>query len=182
MIIRCQRPFLVKFPFILVIIFSLGFVIYDKPDGINTPIQQQKPVKPTTMVQKNDSLKNSIVDYGIEFLGTPYVAAGSGKDGFDCSGFVYFVFRHFNIKVPRTTADFQNFGQEIPVEHVQKGDLLLFLSPSRNVIGHIGIVTIDNGWCSQFIHASSGHEMKVILTDLAKPSYTRRFVKAIRVI
>jgi cell wall-associated NlpC family hydrolase len=182
MIKRRQLPFFGKFALKLLIIFSLGFVIYEKLDAINTPVQLPEPATPMAALQKDNSLKNSIVDYGIEFLGTPYVIAGSGEDGFDCSGFVYFVFRHFNIKVPRTTADFQNFGQEIPVENVQKGDLLLFLSPTRNVVGHIGIVTRENGRESQFIHASSGPEMKVIFTDLSKPSYTRRFVKAIRVI
>ncbi|MDO8967615.1 C40 family peptidase [Algoriphagus sp.] len=182
MIKRRQLPFIGKFAFMLLIIFSLGFVFYEKSDAVNTPVQLPETVSPLVAVQKDDSLKNSIVDYGIEFLGTPYVTAGSGRDGFDCSGFVHYVFRHFNIKVPRTTADFQNFGQEIPIEHVQKGDLLLFLSPTRNVVGHIGIVTSENGRESQFIHASSGPEMRVIFTDLSKPSYTRRFVKAIRVI
>lgn len=130
----------------------------------------------------DDSLGDKIVSYGMEFLGTPYVSAGCSKDGFDCSGFVYFVFNHFKIKVPRSSSQFKNFGKEIPIADVKKGDILLFLSPTRNVIGHLGIVTNPKGMDSDFIHSSSGREMKVVITSLKKPGYTRRFVKAIRVL
>ena len=118
----------------------------------------------------------------MKFLGTPYVEAGAGKEGFDCSGFVYFVFKHNQITVPRSSADFQNFGKEIPIENVQKGDILLFLSPTRDEIGHIGIVSNPKGIDSDFIHASSGREMKVIISNFSTTGYAKRFVKAIRVI
>ena len=130
----------------------------------------------------NIPLKDSIVNFGMKFLGTPYVTAGCSKEGFDCSGFVYFVFQHFKIKVPRSSVEYYNFGKEISIESVQKGDVLLFLSPTRNVIGHIGIVSRPNGKQSDFIHATSGREMKVTITNLANKGYTRRFVKAIRIL
>jgi cell wall-associated NlpC family hydrolase len=110
----------------------------------------------------NDSLRDSIVAFGMELLGTPYVTGGCIKNGFDCSGFVFLVFRHFNIQVTRSSSQFANFGEEIPVDSLSTGDILVFLSPSRNVIGHLGIVTKARGMESEFIHASSGNEMKVI--------------------
>lgn len=127
-------------------------------------------------------LRDSIVNYGMKLLGTPYVSAGCSKKGFDCSGFVYFVFQHFKIKVPRSSAAYNNFGREIAIENVQKGDVLLFLSPTRNEIGHIGIVSNPNGKQSDFIHATSGREMKVTITNLANKGYAKRFVKAIRIL
>lgn len=133
-------------------------------------------------IDNNRYLGDKIVSYGMEFLGTPYVVAGNGKNGFDCSGFVYFVYNHFKIKVPRSSSQFENFGKEIPISDVKKGDILLFLSPTRNVIGHLGIVTNPKGMESDFIHSSSGREMQVVITSLKKPGYTRRFVKAIRVL
>ena len=133
-------------------------------------------------LQNNVSLRDKIVSYGMGLLGTPYVTAGHSKKGFDCSGFVYFVFNYFEIKVPRSSSQFKNFGKEIPISDVRKGDVLLFLSPTRNAIGHLGIVTNPKGMESDFIHSSSGREMKVIITSLKKPGYTRRFVKAIRVL
>ena len=133
-------------------------------------------------LQNNVSLRDKIVRYGMGLLGTPYVTAGHSKKGFDCSGFVYFVFNYFEIKVPRSSSQFKNFGKEIPISDVRKGDVLLFLSPTRNAIGHLGIVTNPKGMESDFIHSSSGCEMKVIVTSLKKPGYLRRFVKAIRIL
>jgi hypothetical protein len=133
-------------------------------------------------IKINIPLRDSIVNFGMGFLGTPYVEAGCSKNGFDCSGFVYFVFQHFKIQVPRSSSEFENFGKEIPIDSVKKGDILVFLSPTRNVIGHIGIVTNPKGKESDFIHASSGSEMKVIISSLKKEGYTKRFVKAVDVL
>jgi len=127
------------------------------------------------------SLRDSIVSFGMKLLGTPYVEGACNKDGFDCSGFVYFVFRHFKIKIPRSTSQFRNFGKEIPVDSIRKGDILLFLSPSRNDVGHVGIVTNPKGKESDFIHASSGCDMRVIISSLKQESYYRRYVKALSV-
>jgi len=127
-------------------------------------------------------LRDSIVSYGMKLLGTPYVAGGCSMNGFDCSGFVHFVFRHFKIQVPRSSSQFSNFGKEIPIDSIQRGDILVFLSPTRNAIGHVGIVNNANGRESDFIHASSGREMKVIITSLKQERYRRRFVKAVDVL
>lgn len=137
---------------------------------------------PVCSIKNNPSLEDSIVSFGMKLLGTPYVGGGSSQVGFDCSGFVYYVFKHFKIQVPRSSIQFKDFGKEIPIESVRKGDILVFLSPTRNVIGHVGIVTDPKGKESDFIHASSGSEMKVIVTSLKKAGYKRRFVKAVRVI
>lgn len=170
-----------KLTFIALVVLFVAVVSYNK---LTVNPKNKLLARETAMntVPVNNSLNDSIVDFGMEFLGTPYVAAGCSKDGFDCSGFVYFVYQHFDITVPRSSADFEHFGKEIPIDEVQKGDLLLFLSPTRNVIGHIGIVSTPNGMKSDFIHASSGRQMSVILTSLTNEGYTRRFVKAIRVL
>ena len=94
-------------------------------------------IAPLVKTTKADSL----IDLGMQHLGTPYIAAGNGEDGFDCSGFVRFVFKQFNIQVPRSSIEFDQFGTEVAIDKVQKGDILLFLSPTRNEIGHVGIVS-----------------------------------------
>ena len=171
-----------KYVFIVLIVLSIGYVVYEKTKDLKSHKSFSKLETTLTSVETNKTLQDSIVDYGFEFLGTPYVTAGAGKEGFDCSGFIYFVFQHFNIQVPRSTSGYENFGKEIPIENVEKGDLLLFLSPTRNAIGHIGIITEANGRESDFIHATSGNKMSVIITNLSNEGYTRRFVKAIRVL
>lgn len=154
---------------------------------------------PDSHVQKNETLRDtlkisqktlpiehtqrdSIVNFALSYLNTPYTYGASSKDGFDCSGFVYFVFKHFKISVPRSSVDYKTFGKTIAIGSIQKGDILIFLSPTRNEIGHIGIVTKPNGMETEFIHSTSGKEMAVVLSSLKQEHYNRRFVKAISVL
>lgn len=138
--------------------------------------------EPKHPIRINMPLRDSIESFGMELLGTPYVYGACSREAFDCSGFVYFVFQHFDIEVPRSSSQFANFGKEVSIENVKKGDVLVFLSPTRNEIGHVGIVTNANGMESDFIHASSSKEMKVIISSLKHPGYNRRFVKAVNVL
>jgi cell wall-associated NlpC family hydrolase len=145
----------------------------------NEDISREQQINPAKI---NFSQRDSIVSFATELLGTPYVEASSDRNGFDCSGFVYFVFKHHKIQVPRSSGGFSNFGKEISIDNVKKGDILVFLSPTSNSIGHIGIVTNPKGKESDFIHATSGREMKVIITSLKQEGYARRFVKAVDVL
>jgi cell wall-associated NlpC family hydrolase len=129
-----------------------------------------------------DTQRDSIVNFALSYLNTPYTYGASSKDGFDCSGFVYFVFKHFKISVPRSSVDYKTFGKTIAIGNIQKGDVLIFLSPTRNEIGHVGIVTKPSGMETEFIHATSGKEMMVVLSSLKQENYNRRFVKAISVL
>ncbi|MGO4905038.1 C40 family peptidase [Flavobacterium sp. W20_MBD1_R3] len=171
--------------FIGLLLLVLGSIAYGSSKAGGFSSQKNEIIVKDTLVDLIDDdtyLGDKIVNFGMGLLGTPYVAAGCSKNGFDCSGFVYYVYNHFKIKVPRSSSQFKNFGKEIQIANVKKGDILLFLSPTRNIIGHIGIVSNPKGMDSDFIHSTSGREMKVIITSLKKPGYTRRFVKAIRVL
>jgi cell wall-associated NlpC family hydrolase len=181
-----KKIYLLKFVTLIglsIIVLSIIDYSFSRED-IRVPERNESVIKelPLSPIQVNDSLRDSIVSFGIKFLGTPYVEVASSKNGFDCSGFVYFVFKHFKIHTPRSSSQFNNFGKEIPIDSVRKGDILIFLSPTSNAIGHVGIVTNPKGKESDFIHASSGREMKVIISSLKHKGYKRRFVKAIDVL
>ena len=188
---------IISYGVLAVIIALVSYWIYQKPveDGVEfipEPVEAEvseinvskNKVTPKKLVRSKENLsrQDEIVNYGLSFLGTPYVEAGCSKDGFDCSGFIYFVFQHFKIDVPRSSSGYENFGQEIPIGEVRKGDVLVFLSPTRDEIGHIGIVSKANGIKSDFVHSSSGKEMSVIKTSLKNSGYRERFVKAVRVL
>lgn len=141
------------------------------------PPQVQQPLK-------TSGLGDSIVAFAKTLLGKPYVyGCMAPSTGFDCSGFINYVYHHFNIPVPRSSVDFTNYGKEIPLEKARAGDLILFTGTNASVrtVGHIGIIISDEGSDTQFIHASSGKEMAVIITPL-NDRYKARFVKVIRVI
>lgn len=167
--------------FFAIIVFVVAFIPPKESGNVSTEIGLVISTDPvdTTL---NSSMRDSIENFGNEFLGVPYVYGGNGKDGFDCSGFVYHVFKNFSIDVPRSTSLYEGVGRKISIDSIKKGDLLLFLSPTRDAIGHIGIVTNPKGMETEFIHASSGKEMQVIISSLKQPNYNRRFVRAVSVI
>ncbi|MBF4518018.1 C40 family peptidase [Flavobacterium sp. ANB] len=128
--------------------------------------------------------RDSIVDYAKNYLGTPYLYAGNDpKKGFDCSGFVSYVFKNFNLNLPRSSSGYKNLGTALNPEDFKVGDILVFYGyKDRTVVGHLGIICEANGMQSKFIHASSGKVNSVTITSLATEHYTNRFYKCIDVI
>ena len=92
------------------------------------------------------SLGRQIADYGLQFVGNPYVYGGTSlTNGADCSGFVQSVYRNFGINLPRTSGEQGACGSAVSsLAEAQPGDLIWYS-------GHIGIY-IGNG---QIVHASS---------------------------
>jgi len=127
--------------------------------------------------------RNELIEFAKKYLGTTYQYAGMdpGK-GFDCSGFVYFVFQKFSIDVPRSSGEYKSFGISLKPEEFRLGDVLVFYGYQDNTqIGHVGIICEANGMNSKFIHASSGEPYGVTISDLNSEMYTRRFYTCIDV-
>lgn len=126
---------------------------------------------------------DSIVAFGRSLIGIPYLYASTDPaKGFDCSGFITYVFNHFNIAVPRSSVDFTNVGQEIPKEVASPGDLILFTGTDSTVktVGHMGIVESSKNDSLLFLHSTSGKAYGVTISPL-KGYYQTRFVKVIRI-
>ena len=168
--------------FLLIIVLLLAINPFRVPKALPNPLHLLPITLSNTPTKSHSELRDSIVNYSKTLLGTPYITASSNKDGFDCSGFVYYVFQHFKIAVPRSSIEFNNFGKTIAIDSAKIGDVVVFLSPTKNVIGHVGIITLAKGNESEFIHASSGDEMKVIISSLKQSGYKKRFVKVVDVL
>ena len=137
---------------------------------------------PSKVIDTKNVLPNSLVSFAETLIGTPYVYASSNpKVGFDCSGFITYVFNHFGISVPRSSIDFTGVGKEIPAAKAKRGDIILFTGTdsTERFVGHMGIV-VSNSDTLRFIHSTSGKAMGVTITPLNK-YYLGRFVKTIRV-
>ena len=74
------------------------------------------------------SKDNDVVAYSYKFLGIPYLWGGTTPDGFDCSGFVQYVYAHAGVKIGRTTYEQIKDGNEVSRDKLQPGDLI-FLEP-----------------------------------------------------
>jgi cell wall-associated NlpC family hydrolase len=103
--------------------------------------------------------------------------------GFDCSGFVTYVFNHFGIQVPRSSVDFDDpAAHTVPLNEARPGDLILFTGTdsTKKVVGHMGIIISNPNEGLRFIHSTSGKADGVTETPL-NPYYQGRFMRAIRV-
>jgi len=164
-------------------LLSIGVIVLAVNSmGESDSVERDISVVSKNSIENKSSLRDRVDVFGKDLLGIPYSYAGTSREGFDCSGFIYYVFKNFDITVPRSSSQFADFGEEVAIDQIQKGDILVFLSPTRDEIGHLGIVTNPKGMETEFIHASSGKEMQVMISSLKQPGYNRRFVKAVRVI
>lgn len=131
----------------------------------------------------NDISASAIISFAKSLLGVPYrYGKADPQKGFDCSGFVNYVFQQFNVNIPRNSQALSKAGTAIPIAQAKKGDLLIFTGTNANkrVPGHVGIITAKDGQQVRFIHASSGKAKSVTETNL-EGSYQKRFMKVVRV-
>ncbi|MFM7661582.1 MAG: C40 family peptidase [Bacteroidota bacterium] len=150
--------------FILLAFFSFG----------NQLIAQKVPTESKT------SSADEIINFAKKFLGVPYVYGGASPAGFDCSGFIQYVFKEFGYSLGRTAGDQSIFGFDVQISELQPGDLLYFKGRNLNssVIGHVAMVTSVTDGRIEFIHAAG----KSIRMDVLNNSsyYVPRFIKARR--
>lgn len=87
----------------------------------------------------------SLIAYGKKFMGVPYVFGGTTPNGFDCSGFVQYIYKHAaNISLPRTTGEQYKVGTAIEKSDLQVGDLVFYANTYKKGISHVGIYAGSN--------------------------------------
>jgi len=129
--------------------------------------------------------KDSLVNFSKAQLGKNYNYANCTlQSGFDCSGFVYYVFSHFKVDVPRSSSQYANFGKQIAIDSCKTGDVIVFTGTdaSKRSPGHVGIV-LNGGEDLNFIHSSSDKRVPGVKISNFKdsPNYRKRFIKIVRV-
>ena len=126
------------------------------------------------------ALADSILERGFELVGTPYRFGGaSTKTGFDCSGFVGYLFREeAGISLPRSTREMIKLdAPEIARQDLEPGDVIFFNNHGRGRVTHTGIYIGDN----QFIHAASRHS-GVRVDSLSDGYWRSSFIEAKRLL
>ena len=118
----------------------------DPTDRVDAPPERvEVPVEPTA-----PGTLATVVATALGFLGVPYLNGGTDPSGFDCSGFVQYVFRRHGTQLPREVRDQYRTGLRVDVNEVKAGDLMFFKTVSRGA-SHVGIAIGDG----QFVHAPS---------------------------
>ncbi len=137
----------------------------------------------STQINTRNIAPAELVKYSETLIGIPYLYGSTDpQKGFDCSGFITYVFNHFNINVPRSSVGFTNAATEIPLVKAKAGDLILFTGTdsTENIVGHMGIIIANDTIQTLFIHSTSGKANGVTITPL-NDYYKSRFVKVIRI-
>ena len=118
----------------------------------------------------------SITSTALALRGAPYRDGGSDPTGFDCSGFVRYVFSQHGVNVPRTVSEQYRAGHQISNDLVEPGDLVFFSTVAPGA-SHVGIAIGGD----EFVHAPSGPG-SVRVERMSAAYWSTRFVGARRVL
>jgi hypothetical protein len=153
-----------------------GFYTIILPDGRYGMIEKSSAIIEDLEFGRigRDVTPDGVMDT-IKFFGSRYRWGGTTEKGMDCSGFVYLIFRVNGIFLERDSIDQSRLGIPVSRDDLAPGDLVFFQT-RRNRISHVGIY-LGNG---KFIHSSSRGK-GVVISDLSEEFYSKRFVKAMRV-
>ena len=136
--------------------------------GVST--QESRSSSPVLGVVRLEGYE--VAQYAEQFIGVPYVWGGTTPNGFDCSGFVQYVYAHFGTSLPRTSYEQFDVGTSIPKSDLMPGDIVFFDTYGSGA-SHEGIF-IGNG---QFISATSSG---VEIDSLSNPYWSAHYLGARR--
>ena len=117
-------------------------------------------------------------------IGVRYVFGGTSPErGFDCSGFVQYVYRKTGYSLPRATQQQAAVGKKVKRNDLQPGDLVFFTGSDKNsgIVGHVGIVTeINRNGQFSFIHVTTRAGVRI--DSIEQPYWNVRYLSARRII
>ncbi|MGY2642750.1 C40 family peptidase [Bacillus inaquosorum] len=91
-------------------------------------------------VREQKGTAEDIIQTGAVFLGLPYLWGGISGFGFDCSGFMYSIFKANGYCIPRDAVDQAKAGEDVPLDNMKAGDLLFFAyEEGKGAIHHVGL-------------------------------------------
>lgn len=119
---------------------------------------------------------NALVSSAMGFIGVAYRFGGTTPRGFDCSGFMQYVFRKvFAVNLPRTAAQQAGVGVHVSRSNLQPGDMVFFRTAGRR-ISHVGMYVGGN----RMIHAPRTGK-RIEITSLGNKYWSKRYATARRV-
>jgi len=149
-------------------------------NGQTVDVKKEHLNSSDSIVKKNNPKADAIISYAKTFLGVPYRYGGSTPSGFDCSGFINYIFGNFGFSLVRSSFGLADLGETIALSNIQPGDLLFFKGSNINssTVGHVAMVVEVAPNTLKFIHSANGGVR--IENFVTSKYYTQRYIKAKR--
>lgn len=147
----------------------------EKPVATKSEPVAQKPQAETAVETNYSSRGEAIVSTAMKYLGYRYRYGGTTPNGFDCSGFAYYVYNKVGVKLSRDMNVQINSGTRISRDNLMPGDLLFWSNTYKRGLSHVGIY-IGNG---KFIHAEN-ESTGVVISSLNTAYWASRYTGATR--
>lgn len=128
-----------------------------KIDTTKTPSGNSVPYGKTFITKKEGE---EIVAIAKKFMGVPYVFGGTTPSGFDCSGFLQYVFKQYGINIPRLADEQYLLGETVKTSQLSIGDLVFFTTYLEGA-SHCGFYVGDG----KFLHTSSSKGVRIDSLD-----------------
>lgn len=159
---------------------ALTEIPYENQDSPKSPLffrgGKSTGVTPSAYaLRKEKPTASAIISTAKKYIGVPYVWGGSTPSGFDCSGFVQYVFNAHGISLPRVSKEQYSIGKKVSKANLKAGDLVFF-NTEGNGVSHLGIYVGNN----KFIHASSSKG--VIISSLSSSYWVSKYYGAKRIL
>lgn len=166
----------------------------NKKDSQNEPqVEEEKEIDTTVdpkaitnipIIESESTANAEIIAFAKKYVGkVKYKYGGTSPDtGFDCSGFVQYVYKHFGTDLPRTSASMSTAFPSIDISDVEPGDLLFFsTSANSRKVGHVAIAYQKSGDNISMIHATRDGGISI---ENFSTSYwwKQQFIKASKVV
>lgn len=144
------------------------------PSSVRAPSEAPPPAAPGVFGGAPAATGYAIAGTALALRGAPYRNGGMDPSGFDCSGFIWYVFAQHGIRVPRTVAEQFHNGIDVSADALEPGDLLFFSTEAPGA-SHVGMAIGGD----EFVHAPSSRGI-VRVERMTSTYWTARYVGAKR--
>ncbi len=143
--------------------------------GVPAAPRAEGPPAPDAAPEPAGAAAAGVVDTALSLRGVPYRNGGSDPSGFDCSGFVQYVFAQHGVVLPREVREQVRSGDEVRLAGIAPGDLIFF-AIGRGGVSHVGLAIGGD----EFVHAPSARGA-VRVEKFSAPYWARRILEVRRI-
>jgi cell wall-associated NlpC family hydrolase len=173
--------FRIKYLMLVFCLFSLSLNAQKIENQYSLYVYQKDTTLNIVHHVKNSMQVDELINFAKRFLGTPYRYAGSTPSGFDCSGFISYIFGNFGFSLVHSSYAMAELGQTVRLSDIRPGDLMFFKGSDVNStrVGHVAMVVEVAPDAIKFIHSSTSRGVTIENFKTSK-YFISRFIKAKR--